>query len=175
MHRKGFAILSTAIVFLASMAMVSIAGGAPTPRGHDPNLVRLLGRETFEANALVTSTFRFSPEREFLHTGERVRWIDQDHVPDPHTMTVVRKSQLPTSFAEAFACEPCNDALDAHFGTTPPTTRVDVGASGFGQPGDSLLILDGASIGATVSAPAGTSVFYVCALHPWMQGSLRVG
>jgi hypothetical protein len=105
-----------------------------------------------------------------------VRWIDQDKVPDPHTITLVRRGQVPTSFAEAFNCQPCNAALDAHFGTGgPPAARVNVGQPGLDQPGDSLLILDGQSIGAQISASAGTNLFYLCAIHPWMQGQLRVG
>jgi len=53
--------------------------------------------------------------------------------------------------------------------------RVNVGQPGLDQPGDSLLILDGQTIGATISASAGTNLFYLCAIHPWMQGQLRVG
>ena len=25
-----------------------------------------------------------------------------------------------------------------------------------------------------VSAPAGTTLYYVCAIHPWMQGEIKV-
>jgi plastocyanin len=177
MQRRVFAILSGLAVFLtATVTMGSLAGGTPATRSHEPSVVRLLGRETFEPNSLVTSTFRFSPERKFPHTGERVRWLDQDQTADPHTITVVRRSQLPSSFPEAFNCRPCNEALDAHFGSGgPPVTRVDVGAPGFNQPGDSLLLLDGGSIGATITASAGSHLFYLCAIHPWMQGRLTVG
>jgi hypothetical protein len=177
MRQRILALITATLIVLASIAAVgSVAGGAPERRSHQPKVVRLLGRETFEPNALVTSTFRFSPERSFPHTGERVRWVDQDQVPDPHTITLVRRRQLPTSLAEAFNCAVCNAALDAHFGTGgPPTVRVNVGQPGFDQPGDSLLIQDGESIGANISASAGTNLFYLCAIHPWMQGQLRVG
>ncbi len=177
MVRRVLAMTTTAILLIApSISTGTAAGGAPGPRNHDPNVVRLLGRETFEANTMISATFRFSPERLFPHTGERVAWLDQDHVPDPHTVTVVRKSQLPTSLAEAFNCDACNQALDAHFGTGgPPVTRVNVGQPGLDQPGDSLLLLDGERIGATISAPSGTNLYYLCAIHPWMQGKLSVG
>ena len=176
MFRRVLAMASTAILLMApSISSGTAAGGAPAPRNHDPHLVRLLGRETFEANTMISATFRFSPERMFPHTGERVAWLDQDHVPDPHTVTVVRKSQLPTSLAEAFNCDACNDALDKHFGAGPPVTRVNVGLPGLDQPGDSLLLFDGERIGAMISAPSGTHLFYLCSIHPWMQGKLRVG
>ena len=176
MVRRFLAMASTAILLIApSISSGTAAGGAPGPRNHDPQLVRLLGRETFEANTMISATFRFSPERMFPHTGERVAWLDQDHVPDPHTITVVRRSQLPTSLAEAFNCDACNAALDEHFGAGSPVTRVNAGLPGLDQPGDSLLLLDGERIGAMISAPSGTHLFYLCAIHPWMQGKLRVG
>lgn len=175
MYRRAFALLTTAVLVFAPAATGSVAGGVPGPKAHAPNIVRLVGTETFEANALIQATFRFSPERQFPHTGERVRWLDRDHTMDPHTVTVVRKSQLPTSLPEVFNCAPCNDALDAHFGAGPPVTRVNVGAAGLDAPGDSLLLFDGENIGAKISAPSGKRLFYLCAIHPWMQGQLKVG
>lgn len=62
----------------------------------------------------------------------------------------------------------------AHFGTTPPTLVVDVGGAGLDSPGDSLLFFAGESISATVSAPSGTTLYYLCTIHPWMQGSITV-
>jgi hypothetical protein len=43
------------------------------------------------------------------------------------------------------------------------------------QPGDSLWLAPGATISSQVSAPAGTTLFYLCAIHGWMQGRLTVG
>jgi hypothetical protein len=52
---------------------------------------------------------------------------------------------------------------------------VNVGAPGLDQPGDSLLFFPGESISAEVSAAAGTTLSYLCAIHPWMIGSITVG
>lgn len=176
MYRRALAILSTAIVFIVpTVTTGSTAGGSPEPASHESNLVRVLGTQTFEANTLIQATFRFSPERLFPHSGEGVRWIDQDKVEEPHTITVVRRSQLPTSIPEVFGCEVCNDALAAHFSSDPPRVRVNVGDPGLDQPGDSLLLLPDGSIGAQVSADPGTNLYYLCAIHSWMQGKLTVG
>ena len=41
--------------------------------------------------------------------------------------------------------------------------------------GDSLLVdADNQSIRARVTAPAGTTLRYLCAIHSWMQGKLVV-
>jgi hypothetical protein len=106
--------------------------------------------------------------------------VDEDQVADePHTVTVVDEADLPTEVDEVFGCqapgEPCGDALAGHFGGGPPVPVIEAGGSGLDAPGDSLLLFPGGSVSATVSAPAGSTLFYLCALHPWMQGSITVG
>jgi hypothetical protein len=82
---------------------------------------------------------------------------------------------IPTDVEEVFGCqapgEPCGDALAAHVGGGP---LIDVGSPGLDAPGDSLLFFAGESASATISAPAGSTLFYLCAIHPWMQGSIIV-
>jgi hypothetical protein len=51
---------------------------------------------------------------------------------------------------------------------------VNAGAPGLDAPGDSLLFFDDQSVTATVSAPSGARLFYLCAIHPWMQGQITV-
>ncbi|MGH2651068.1 MAG: cupredoxin domain-containing protein, partial [Actinomycetota bacterium] len=65
--------------------------------------------------------------------------------------------------------------LAGHFGGGPPVLVIEVGGPGLDAPGDSLLLFPGESISASVSAPAGSTLFYLCAIHPWMQGSITVG
>jgi hypothetical protein len=173
MHRRTLVPLVATIVIMTAAATVGTAAGGPADRlSHEPNLIKLFGDNTFERNTLIQSTLRFSPERFFPHS---VRWIDRDQVDEPHTVTVVRPRQLPSSADEVFACGPCNRALDAHFASGQPKLRVNVGEPGLDQPGDSLFLELDQSIAAAVSAPAGTTLAYLCAIHPWMQGKLVVG
>jgi plastocyanin len=176
MNRRTLALLFAGIVLTVTTVTVgTAAGGSSERRSHEPNRVKLVGEETFEANALIQSTFRFSPERLFPHTGDRVHWVDRDQADQPHTVTIVKPRQLPSSADEAFTCGPCNKAIDAHFSGGPPKLRVNFGEPGLDRAGDSLLILPDERISANVSAPAGTKLYYVCAIHPWMQGKLVVG
>jgi plastocyanin len=106
-------------------------------------------------------------------SGQEVTWVDEGQVADPHTVTVV--ADLPATLEEVFGCEPCGDALAAHGlfgGEIVPV--VEAGNAGLDSVGDSLLLLPGGSVSAVVSAPAGTTLLYLCALHPWMQGSISV-
>ena len=176
MKARSLILLTAFVLVMGMLFTASSAGRTGTTRTHDPQVIRTKGALTFEANALIQATFRFSPERLFPHTGDKVRLVDADRPNEPHTLSIVRKGQLPTSGQEVFACAACNAALEAHFaqGDTP-ITRVNVGAPGLDQPGDSLWLAPGATISSQVSAPAGTTLHYLCAIHGWMQGRLTVG
>jgi hypothetical protein len=80
-------------------------------------------------------------------------------------------SERRSSFFTPQPGEPCGDALEAHFGAGPV---IDVDSPGLDAPGDSLLFFAGESISAKISAAAGSTLFYLCAIHPWMQGSIIV-
>jgi len=42
------------------------------------------------------------------------------------------------------------------------------------QQGDSLVLVPGSRISARITAAVGRTIHYVCAIHPWMQGSIKV-
>ena len=66
-------------------------------------------------------------------------------------------------------------ALGGHFSTVPPTLVLDPDGDGeFDSPGDSMLFFPGGSVSAQINSPAGTTLFYFCAIHPWMQGTINV-
>ena len=139
------------------------------------NEIRTTGDEKVVPNAMVQATIRFTPGMIKVANGEVVTWTYDDSSGAPHTATVVEEFPGAT-LGEIFGCgnpgEPCAEALDAH-GALGPV--VAVGAQGFNQPGDSLLFFPDTSISATVTAPAGTTLQFLCAIHPWMQGKIVVG
>jgi hypothetical protein len=178
MRRRSLTFTAVAAVaILTTLSTMAASAGSRAPRSHEgARVIQVLGQEDFEPNALIFSTFRFDPGRSFPHQGDTVRLVDADQsAAAPHTLTLVRQGQLPTTFDEVlFGCEVCNRALDAHFATDPPTRRVGL-ADGLNEPGDSMLIFPGQSIGATLTAPPGSIRYFLCSFHPWMQGRLVVG
>lgn len=168
-------------VMIVFGATILLALSIDVAAGASPTTVAARGGEQFVPNALIQSTFRFSPGHISVSQGQTVTWVDEDRAAEePHTVTIVDQSDLPTTIEEVFECgapgEPCGDALAAHFGGN--TQVVDVGGPGLNAPGDSLLFgfdPEHPSISAEVTAPAGTTLSYLCALHPWMQGSITVG
>jgi plastocyanin len=161
-------------VMIVFGAALLLALSIDVSAGASPTTVSVRGGEQFVPNALIQSTFRFSPGRIHVSQGQSVTWVDRDRSgPEPHTVTIVDKADLPTDVEEVFECQVCGEAIDAH--VSGNTQVVDVGGPGLDTPGDSLLLFDGGSISAEVTAPAGTTLFYLCAIHPWMQGSITVG
>ena len=178
MRRRKLTVLAVASISLVTaVSAITASAQGRAPKSHQSaHVIQVLGQEDFEPNALIFSTFRFDPGRSFPHQGDTVRLVDADQSAEaPHTLTLVRQGQLPTTFDEVlFGCEACNRALDAHFATDPPSRRVGL-ADGLNQPGDSMLIFPGQSIGAELTAPPGSIRYFLCAFHPWMQGRLVVG
>jgi plastocyanin len=164
-----------AVVVLAALTSTSAVASNPDL---EENTVAVRGTERFKSNARFSSSFRFRPGTIAVDSGDTVTWVDRDRLDAPHTITVVE--QHPADLAELFFCReaggPCRQALDAHFPPgQPPVPVVNVGEPGLDAPGDSLLMFPGMSVSEKVSAPAGATLLYICAIHPWMQGSIDVG
>ena len=154
----------------AVLAVALIANGAVAA----PSAVRTTGADRVVPNAMVQSTLRFTPGQIGATSGDEVTWTDDDVQGAPHTATIVEEFPGST-LDEIFGCgaptEPCGLALAAHAVSGPV---VDVGDPGFNEPGDSLLFGQGGTISAEVTAAPGTTLKYLCAIHPWMQGTIRV-
>jgi plastocyanin len=161
----------------AVVAVALIANGVVAA----PSAVRTTGDERVVPNAMVQATLRFTPGMIGAASGDEVTWTHDDKTDEPHTATIVEEFPEPTLDA-IFGCaaptEPCGQALAAHFALGQAT--VDPGNDGFNEPGDSVFFdVDDQtpfpeSISAVVTAPAGTTLKYLCAIHPWMQGEIIV-
>ena len=171
--RKFTVALGAALLLALS---IDVAAGASS------TTVAVRGGERFVPNAMIQSTFHFSPGPITVSSGQEITWVDEGQIADPHTITVV--ADLPTTLDEVFGCQdpgpppqPCAVALAGHFPNppAPPVPVLNAGAPGLDAPGDSLLLAPGGSVSAVVSAPAGATLLYLCAIHPWMQGSITVG
>jgi plastocyanin len=154
----------------AVLAVALVANGAVAA----PSAVRTTGDEKVVPNAMVQATLRFTPGFVGVTSGDDITFKHDDKSTAPHTATIVEAFPGNT-LDEIFGCgaptEPCGEALAAHAVLGPV---VDPGNDGFNEPGDSLFFLDDTSISAQVTAPAGTTLLYLCAIHPWMQGTIAV-
>jgi hypothetical protein len=51
---------------------------------------------------------------------------------------------------------------------------IEAGKPGLDKVGDSLVLAPNGTVSAKISAKAGSTLWYVCAVHPWMQGRINV-
>ena len=105
-----------------------------------------------------------------------------DKTKQPHSFSLVKKSQVPRKAAAVDACfekGPCGKLAVEHGAINPdtgeeqdPTTPlVNAGKAGFNQPGDSVLIPPGGK--AKVKVTSAGPLYYICAIHPWMLGAIN--
>jgi plastocyanin len=170
------------------MTVVAIAMVATVSRGlvnaDDGKKVDIKGLETFETNALFLSNLRFAPENIKVEEGDTATWKDDALTASPHTITIVNPEIVPVDFATAYICNwdkrilgvdgPCLQFMDAHGGIPPTTPVVNAGRNGLDVSGDSIFLPPNGSVSAQVTAGPGTTLHYICIIHPWMQGSITV-
>jgi hypothetical protein len=81
-----------------------------------------------------------------------------------------------------FGPGPCDEIAVDHGAVNPETGEeqeptvplVNKGAAGFNRIGDSVLIAPRKKVRVNVTAARGKRLYYLCAIHPWMQGRLDV-
>jgi plastocyanin len=161
-----------ALVSLVALLGVLMAGATAAA---STRTVRVTGTEQFIVNAKIMATLRFEPGPLAVSSGDTVRWVNETD--EPHTISVVAKADLPTTIDDVFACGVCNTIFGAHFPggpNNPPIAVVNVGSAGLDAVGDSLWQNPGETVSAVISAPAGSTLHYLCAIHAWMQGTIKV-
>jgi plastocyanin len=156
MRRLGISVAALATVVAA--AVVVFGGGA----GAASTSVTISGQDSFSPNSFVKSTFHFTPGTITVRSGDTAQWINASA--DPHTVTVVKPGQVPSTVNQVFNCKVCQSQAPS----------ANVGAAGLDAPGDSLFVRANGSVSAPVTAKAGTTLHYICIFHPWMQGVINV-
>jgi hypothetical protein len=127
-----------------------------------------------------------------VHEGEELRIVNKTKPSQvgPHTFSLVTKGSLPKTAKARKSCfTPGHICLSIaewqHF--NPKTEKVglplaEAGPEGWStmgsisKEGDSWFSGEkpGGEIEQKVTAKAGTTLYYMCAIHPWMQGQIKV-
>jgi hypothetical protein len=166
---------------------VSVAAAVAVPATAQPDAsarvqLNTIGGVTFKANRFIKDGMRFSKDTVRADRGDRL--VLRDRTKQPHTLSVVRRNQLPRRVRQIDACfenGPCGRLFVEHGAVNPetgeeqdPTTPVvNKGRAGLDRPGDSVLIPPGGRTSVAISG--NNDMFYLCAVHPWMQGKIDVG
>ena len=167
-------------ILLAVLALAVVAGsaGAGTARGSD-RTIRTGGTEAFIPNAKIYSTLRFEPGHIVIKSGETITLTKADKTEAPHTLSIVDAADVPTNVEGVFGCGEPGTVCDEVFqllgqGPPPAVTEGPGTAAGIDGRLDTLVIFPGDSVSAPVTAPAGSTLHFMCAIHAWMQGTIDV-
>jgi plastocyanin len=174
---KRLAASALAVMIAAAVAVPALAqSGAPRNA-----TLKAIGKATFKANRYVKDGMHFNRDTVRIRRGGKLTLVDRTK--QPHTLSLVRKNQLPRNMRQMENCfgpGPCDDLAVAHGAINPdtgeeqePTTPlVNVGPEGFNEPGDSVLIPPGGKTSVTITGAR--DKYYLCAIHPWMLGKVDV-
>jgi plastocyanin len=179
--RKG-PLRTSLIAVIAALVPALVAGPA---LAQATKTVEVRGGDTLNPGQFIKNNFHFQPKNISVTSGSVVRWVDNDKdADDPHTVTIADQADLPQTIEQGDACfEPgglCIETLEAHdpgLDELPPFNFVvNTGGPGLDARGDSLLFGGpfAQSVEAQVTAPAGSTLYYLCVIHPWMQGRINV-
>jgi hypothetical protein len=167
-----------ALVALAAIAVPAIAGGGPPNRATQS----IVGGVKFVPNRLIGDTMHFKKDVIEVRKGGKI--VIKDKTKQDHTLSLVKKKQVPKNARQVDGCfenGPClqlaidHDAIDPNTGEPKPVPGVPLvnkGKAGFNEPGDSIFIPGKAK--RTIDVSGGKDMYYICAIHPWMQGKIDV-
>jgi hypothetical protein len=179
MSRRKFArVAAPALAVVLAAAVVVPAVAQPAP---NRTVLKAIGKVTFKANRYVKDSLHFNRDIVTIRKGGTL--VLSDRTRQPHSFSLVKKGQLPATLRQMENCfgkGPCDDLAVAHGAIDPETGEekdpdkplVNVGKAGFNQPGDSVLIPPGGK--ATVKITGSKALSYLCAIHPWMLGTVDV-
>ncbi|HEV3471610.1 MAG TPA: hypothetical protein VG408_00175 [Actinomycetota bacterium] len=170
---RKISVIGAAVALCVVFVFPIAAGTSASPqKASAATTIASTGKNAFVRNALIQSTLRFFPERLTVNSGATITITDRDRPREPHTLSIVSRKARPSNVEQVFNCKPCRVA-GAHFEGQKPKIRVNQGKPGLNRPGDSVLFQPGKSVSAKVTAPAGKTLYYLCAIHPWMQGRIQ--
>jgi plastocyanin len=177
-RRKCMRLLLPALAVMIAAAVAVPAFAQTAPR---KATLKAVGKATFKANRFVRDGMRFNHDIVAIRKGGTLTLVDTTK--QAHTFSLVKKSQVPRTLRQMENCfgkGPCDEIAVAHGAINPdtgeeqePTTPlVNVGADGFDQPGDSVLIPPNGR--TKVKITGSSDKYYICAIHPWMLGKVDV-
>jgi hypothetical protein len=176
---------------VAVLALAVLGSGAAIATGAAaPNRANVVAVTSFQvkANRYVKDNLRWAKDSYTVRSGGTVHVVNSAADEGPHTFTVVKQSDLPKTPAQMLGhCKICDTLGQAH-GADPNSDAPPKFAfleNGVGQAtapsvdaaGDSAFVegKKAATVDLKVTAKKGTTLYFMCLIHPWMQAKVIVG
>ena len=172
-------IRNTAVLALGVFALAAGSASAATPKA---NTITAVGGMKVKANAYVQDAQHWDADSYSVKSGATVTLRDKSTENQPHTLSLVKK--LPKTPAQIMGCEACGPLMGAHEANMETgevgKEIVEAGSEGFDTggdkttAGDSIYLPPKGKVTFKVSAAKGTTLNFICAVHPWMIGTIKV-
>ena len=176
--------MALALTASGTGAAVAAKSGPPPKRA----TVNAVQKVQFKINRYVKDALRWQKDTYQVRSGGTLHIVNKAD-DGPHSLSIVAKKDLPRTVKQINECSICQTIGQEHGADpnsdAPPTftyTNDGVGTNdasvvGFNKPGDSVFIAGkpGSSADVKVTAKKGTKLFFMCAIHPWMQAKVIVG
>ena len=167
----------------ALVAALAVAGGtalaASPKKGPKNTKIEMKGKFSVKRNKYFKDGVHFSPGKASIRSGGTLTL--RNRTEEPHTFSIVKESDVPKTVNKILNCGSpgtiCDTILTGHQPDAqgnPTKPVVDVGMAGIDQPGDSIVVGPKQSTKVNVSAAKSTTLYFICAIHGWMQGQLRI-
>jgi plastocyanin len=186
-RRITVAVVATTALGIAAAGVAS--AGAAAKAAPKKNEIVIKGHFVFKPGHSARDDQRFTPLNASVKSGATVTVRNKAKTKDPHTLSFVEKKFLPKDFEPAaaeplFGLHQLSDDPNAQ-----PVMKIDNGAPAADQnaplavdtlgtdttPGDSELMAPGQkTVSFKVTAAKGSTLYYFCIFHPWMQGNIKV-
>ena len=138
-------------------------------------------------NRYIQDNLRWDKDVYKVPSGGTIHVVNLAADEGPHTFTIVAKKDAPKTGLQVVNCRICLQLGKAH-GADPNSDappKFPFLENGVGQqtppnvdrPGDSGITGKGKKgefINLAVTAPAGTKLWMICLIHPWMQAEIDV-
>jgi uncharacterized cupredoxin-like copper-binding protein len=184
MNRK---VLLCALAVVAAAVAATSAVAARSTHSSVTTIKAVTTAPKVVVNRYIQDGLRWNKDVYKVPSGGTIHIVNLAANEGPHTFTVVLKKDEPRSGLQVVNCRICNQLAKAH-GANPQSNappKFQYLENGVGQntppqvdkPGDSGVTghgKKGESINLTVTAPAGTKLYFMCLIHPWMQAELDV-
>ena len=187
MHRRTAA----AVVAVAALGASAVA---VAPASAAKNQITIKGGTIFKAGKFIKDNQRFvTPAKNKVKSGATMKIVNKTQG-EPHTISFTEKQFVPTSFdinADLNANLLAAHQVDPNNEEAPPgvmtvddgqpladgaTWEVNSPFTDTSANGDSAFIAPGTNGPGSfkVTAPKGSTLYFFCAVHPWMSGKLKV-
>lgn len=184
-------LIAGAVTLGFALSATGVAVAAKTHSAPAKATIKVKQINKMKPNRYIQDGLRWDKDVYHVKSGGTLHIVNTVATEGPHTFSVVKKSQLPRTFNQANNClqgicgkiaqelgvnpndpnsQPQFQYAENGVGTNTPPNVDRPGDTGLTGPGKK-----GESINLKVTAKKGTTLYFLCAIHPWMEAKVIVG